>query len=51
MTSERSIVEQAHEIHSLAKEVDQFKCILAKKFVVGALLPSFLLRGGTLLLL
>ncbi|KAK1605315.1 hypothetical protein QYE76_028988 [Lolium multiflorum] len=26
MTDERSVVEQAHEIHSLAKELEQFKC-------------------------
>ncbi|KAK1628041.1 hypothetical protein QYE76_002356 [Lolium multiflorum] len=26
MTDERSVVEQAHEIQSLAKELEQFKC-------------------------
>ncbi|KAK1627273.1 hypothetical protein QYE76_001588 [Lolium multiflorum] len=51
MTDERSVVEQAHEIQSLAKELEQFKCTLPDKFVPVALLPSFLLRGGTLLLL
>ncbi|KAK1664132.1 hypothetical protein QYE76_052291 [Lolium multiflorum] len=50
MTDERSVVEQAHEIQSLAKELEQFKCTLTSLWPV-ALLPSFLLHGGTLLLL
>ncbi|KAK1558124.1 hypothetical protein QYE76_016361 [Lolium multiflorum] len=33
MTDERSVVEQAHEIQSLAKELEQFKCTLPDKFV------------------
>ncbi|KAK1695814.1 hypothetical protein QYE76_012511 [Lolium multiflorum] len=51
MTDERSVVEQAHEIQSLAKELEQFKCTLPTNLWPVALLPSFLLRGGTLLLL
>ncbi|KAK1667305.1 hypothetical protein QYE76_055464 [Lolium multiflorum] len=33
MTDERSVVEKAHEIQSLAKELEQFKCTLPDKFV------------------
>jgi len=38
MTDDRSIVEQAHEIQSLAKELEQFKCVLPDKFVVGGII-------------
>jgi hypothetical protein len=40
MVNDRSIVKQAHEIQSLAKELKGFKCELPDKFVAGALLPS-----------
>jgi hypothetical protein len=40
MTGERSIVEQAHEIQSLAKELEQFKCTLPDKFVAGGIIAK-----------
>ena len=45
MTDERSVVQQAHEIQSLAKELEHFKCVLPE-----ASLPSFHLRGTIFLL-
>jgi hypothetical protein len=33
MVDDRSVVEQAHEIQSLAKELEGFKCVLPDKFV------------------
>ena len=45
MTDERPVVQQAHEIQSLAKELEYFKCVLPE-----ASLPSFHLRGTILLL-
>ncbi|KAK1681303.1 hypothetical protein QYE76_042151 [Lolium multiflorum] len=40
MTDERSVVEQAHEIQSLAKELEQFKCTLPDKFVAGGIIAK-----------
>ncbi|KAK1633200.1 hypothetical protein QYE76_007515, partial [Lolium multiflorum] len=40
MTDERSVVEQAHEIRSLAKELEQFKCTLPDKFVAGGIIAK-----------
>ncbi|KAK1606798.1 hypothetical protein QYE76_030471 [Lolium multiflorum] len=40
MTGERSVVEQAHEIQSLAKELEQFKCTLPDKFVAGGIIAK-----------
>ncbi|KAK1696709.1 hypothetical protein QYE76_013406 [Lolium multiflorum] len=42
MTDERSVVEQAHEIQSLAKELEQFKCTLLEKFVAGGIIAKLL---------
>jgi hypothetical protein len=39
MVDDRSIVEQAHEIQSLAKELECFRCVLPDKFVAGGILP------------
>ena len=47
MTEERSVVEQAHEIQSFARELEHFNCMLPEKFVVEVSALSFLLRGGT----
>jgi hypothetical protein len=45
------IVDQAHEIQSLAKELEQFKCTLPDKFVAGDIIIKLpLLLGRTLLL-
>jgi hypothetical protein len=40
MTDDRPIVDQAHEIQSLAKELEQFKCILPGKFVAGGIIAK-----------
>ena len=43
MTGEHSIVEQAHEIQSIAKELEQVSCMLPDKFIaegIIAKLPS-----------
>ena len=40
MTDERSVVQQAHEIQSLAKEVEYFKCVLPDKFVAGGIIAK-----------
>ena len=40
----RSVVEQAHEIHALAKELEHFPCLLPDKFVADGIiakLPPF----------
>ena len=42
MVDNRSVVEQAHEIHALAKELEQFPCVLADKFVVGGIIAKLL---------
>jgi hypothetical protein len=34
------VVEQAHEIEALAKEFEQFLCILPDKFVVGGIIAK-----------
>jgi hypothetical protein len=40
MVDDRSIVEQAHEIQSLAKELEGFKCELPDKFVTGCIIAK-----------
>jgi hypothetical protein len=43
MVENRSVVEQAHEIQALAKELEHFPCLLPDKFVTGSIigkLPS-----------
>ncbi|KAK1604465.1 hypothetical protein QYE76_028138 [Lolium multiflorum] len=40
MTGERSVVEQAHEIQSLAKELEQFNCTLPDNFVAGGIITK-----------
>ena len=50
MTDERSVVQQAHEIQSLAKELELFKCVLPDKFVAGGIIANFHLRGTIFLL-
>ena len=40
MIDEHSVVEQAHEIQSLAKELEQFKCTLPDKFVAGGIIAK-----------
>jgi hypothetical protein len=40
MTEECHIGEQVHVIQSLAKELEQFKCTLPDKFVVGGIISN-----------
>jgi hypothetical protein len=46
MTDEKSVVEQAHEIQCMAKELEHLKINLPDKFVAGASLPNCLIHGG-----
>nr|XP_045088966.1 uncharacterized protein LOC123493341 [Aegilops tauschii subsp. strangulata] len=41
MTKERSVVEQAHEIQSFARELEHFNCMLPDKFVAGGIIIKF----------
>jgi hypothetical protein len=38
MVDDHSIVEQAHEIQSMAKELEGFKCMLPDMFVAGCII-------------
>ena len=40
MVDDRSIVEQAHEIQTLAKELEIFSCVLPDKFVAGCIIVN-----------
>ena len=40
MTDERSVVQQTHEIKSLSKELEYFKCVLPDKFVAGTIIAK-----------
>jgi hypothetical protein len=40
MTNDHPIMDQAHEIQSLAKELEQFKCTLPDKFVAGGIIAK-----------
>jgi predicted GNAT family N-acyltransferase len=40
MVDGHSIVKQAHEIQSLAKELEGFKCVLPDKFVAGGIIAK-----------
>ena len=40
MTEDRSMVEQAHEIQSFARELEHFNCILPDKFVAGDIITK-----------
>jgi hypothetical protein len=40
MVDDRFIVEQAHDIQSLAKELEGFKCELPNKFVAGCIIAK-----------
>jgi hypothetical protein len=40
------IMEQAHEIQRLAKELELLKCVLPDEFVAGCIIVSCLLHGG-----
>ena len=36
----RSVVEQAHELQALAKELEHFSCLLPDKFVAGGIITK-----------
>jgi hypothetical protein len=40
MVDNRSVVEQAHEIHTMAKELELVKCVLPDKFVAGCIIEK-----------
>ena len=40
MTEERSMVEQAHEIQSFARELEHLNCMLPDKFVAGGIIDT-----------
>jgi hypothetical protein len=40
MVDKHSVVEQAHEIQVLAKELEQFPCVLPDKFVAGGIIAK-----------
>jgi transcription elongation factor GreA-like protein len=40
MVDGRSVVEQAHEIQTLAKELKNFDCVLPEKFVAGCIIAK-----------
>jgi hypothetical protein len=40
MVENRPVVEQAHEIQTLAKELEQFPCVLPDKFVAGGIIAK-----------
>ena len=40
MVDDRSVVEQAHEIQSLTKELEHFTCVLPDKFVAGGIIAK-----------
>jgi hypothetical protein len=40
MVENHSIVEQAHEIQALAKELEHFPCVLPDKFVAGGIIAK-----------
>jgi hypothetical protein len=40
MVENHPVVEQAHEIQALAKELEQFSCVLPDKFVVGGIIAK-----------
>jgi hypothetical protein len=42
MVEKRPVVEQAHEIQALAKELEQFPCVLPDKFVAGGIIAKLL---------
>jgi hypothetical protein len=40
MVEDCSVVEQAHEVQSLEKELEQFPCVLPDKFVAGGVIAK-----------
>ena len=42
MVEDRSVVEQAHDIQALVKELENFGCVLLEKFVAGCIIAKLL---------
>jgi hypothetical protein len=40
VVDDRSVVEQAHKIQTLAKELEIFRCVLPDKFVAGCMIAK-----------
>ena len=40
MVANRSVVEQAHEVQRLAKELELLKCVIPDEFVVGCIIAK-----------
>jgi len=40
MVDNRSVIEQTHKIQALAKELEQFSCVLPEKFVAGGIIAK-----------
>jgi hypothetical protein len=40
MVENRPVVEQAHEIQAVAKELEQFPCVLPDKFVASGIIAK-----------
>lgn len=51
MVENRSVVEQAHELHKMANKLELLKCVSHEKFVVGSIGAKLAHCGGTLTLL
>jgi hypothetical protein len=41
LNGEPCVVEQPHELLSLVKDLEQFKCTLPDKFMAGEIIPEF----------
>jgi hypothetical protein len=48
MTKNLPVVQQAHEIQCIAKELELLKCALPNKFVAGCIIAKLPIRGRTL---
>jgi len=40
MVANRSVVEQAHEVQRLAKELEHLKCVITDEFVAGCIIAK-----------
>jgi hypothetical protein len=47
MVANKSIVEQAHEIQRLAKELELLKYVIPDEVLAGCIIAKLLLHGGT----
>jgi hypothetical protein len=47
ITKDLPLVQQAHEIQCIAKDLELLKCALPNKFVAGCIIAKLPLNGGT----